>query len=61
MEKEIISVGVANEGEINLKVELLKTWEPKNIEYIGTTVFFKYDKTFYSMNREDFKKVFNKQ
>ena len=60
MGKEIVSVGIANEGETNLDVEVLKTWEPKNIEHIGTTVFFKHDKTYYSMKREDFKKIFNK-
>jgi len=60
MAKESIKVGIANEGETNIDIEVLKTWEPKNIEYIGTSVFFKNDKTYYSMTREEFKKIFNK-
>jgi hypothetical protein len=60
MSKEVIKVGIANEGETNLDIEVVKTWEPKNIEYIGTSVFFKNDKTYYSMTRENFKKIFNK-
>lgn len=60
MAKESVKVGIANEGETNLDIEEVKTWEPKNIEYIGTTVFFKNDKTYVSMTREDFKRIFNK-
>ena len=60
MAKESVKVGIANEGETNLDIEVVKTWEPKNIEYVGTTVFFRNDKKYYSMTREDFKKIFNK-
>lgn len=59
MAKEIIKVGIANEGETNLEIEIVRGWEPKNIEYIGTTVFFKNGGTYVSMTREDFKKVYN--
>jgi len=57
--KEVVKIGVANSGEINLEVEVVKAWTPKQINYIGTTVFFKNEDTFYSMTREDFKKIFN--
>lgn len=60
MAKESIKVGIANEGETNIDLEVVKNWEPKNIEYIGSTVFFKNDKTYVSMTREDFKRIFNK-
>ena len=59
MANEIVAVGVANEGEINLQVEQVKDWQPKNINYIGDVVFFKQDKTYYSMKRVDFKRIFN--
>jgi hypothetical protein len=58
MAKQIVKVGVANEGERNLELELVEKWEPKDIHYIGTTAFFKHEKTYYSMNREDFKRIF---
>jgi hypothetical protein len=60
MSKERVSVGVANEGEINLLVEQVKEWVPKNISYIGSTVFFKQGDTYFSMNVVDFKNIFNK-
>ena len=60
MGKEIVKVGVANNGEKNLYVDTVKTWEPKKINYIGSTVFFNNDGIFYSMTREDFKKIFDK-
>lgn len=59
MAKESVKVGVANNGETNLDVEVIKAWVPKNINYIGTTVFFKNDTTYYSMSREDFKRIYN--
>ncbi len=59
MANEIVAVGVANEGEINLQVEHVKGWEPKNINYIGDVVFFKNGKTYYSMKQIDFKRIFN--
>jgi hypothetical protein len=57
--KEVINVGIANEGEISLDVDIVKTWTPKNINYFGDVVFFKQDKTYYSMKRADFKRIFN--
>ncbi len=59
MANEVVSVGIANEGEQNMLVENVKTWEPKNINYIGDVVFFKQDKTYFSMKRADFKRIFN--
>lgn len=60
MGKEIVKVGVANEGEQNIDVEVVKLWEPKNINSFGVTTFFSVDGKYLSMTREDFKKIFNK-
>lgn len=60
MAKEIIKVGVANKPEQNLDVEVLKLWEPKNINYFNDVAYFKYSDTYYTMKREDFKRIFNK-
>mgnify|MGYP001566257405 CR=1 FL=1 len=59
MIKEMVKVGVANTGETNLEIEVVKTWVPKNITYLGGSAVFKYEKTFYSMKVEDFKRIFN--
>jgi hypothetical protein len=59
MSNEMITVGEANNGELVLSITVLKTWTPKNISYIGATVFFKNEKTYYSMTRENFKKIYN--
>jgi hypothetical protein len=59
MSKELVRVGFANEGERNLEVDLVKEWKPKNVNYIGDTVFFKNDDTYFSMKTVDFKRIFN--
>jgi hypothetical protein len=59
MANEIVTVGVANNGQENMLVENVKTWEPKDINYFGDVVFFKQDKTYFSMKRVDFKRIFN--
>lgn len=59
MVKEVVKVGEANNGELNLDIEVVKTWEPKDINYIGATVFFQNEKTYYSMTRDDFKRIYN--
>jgi hypothetical protein len=56
---ETVRVGFANEGEQNLKVEVVAKWTPKNINYIGDTVFFKNEDTYFSMKTADFKRIFN--
>lgn len=60
MAKEIIKVGVANRPEQNLDVEDIKLWEPKNINYFNDVAHFKNGETYYTMKREDFKRIFNK-
>jgi hypothetical protein len=59
MSDEMITIGEANNGELVLAMSVLKTWVPKNISYIGSTVFFKSGQTYYSMTREDFKRIYN--
>jgi len=54
-----VKVGVANETEKNLPIDEVQKWTPKNVNYFGDTVYFKNDKTYYSMKRLDFDKIFN--
>lgn len=56
---DIVKVGFANDGEQNLKVEVVEKWTPKNITYIGDTVFFKNGDSYFSMKMLDFKRIFN--
>jgi len=57
---DTVLVGIANEGEQQFKVELVQKWEPKNITYIGDTVFFKQGDSYFSMRATDFRTIFNK-
>lgn len=54
-----VKVGIANETEKNLPIDEVQKWIPKNINYFGDTAYFKHDKTYYSMKRLDFDKIFN--
>jgi hypothetical protein len=56
---DIVKVGFANDGEQNLKVEVVEKWTPKNITYVGDTVFFKNGDSYFSMKMLDFKRIFN--
>ena len=56
--KKSINVGIANEGSTSFSVETLSKWKPEKINYMGTLVFFSFDGTFFSMDRQDFKEVF---
>lgn len=56
----MVMVGIANEGEKNMDVDVIKLWEPKDILYSGVSVFFKHEDKFYLMKREDFKRIFDK-
>ncbi len=56
--KKSIKVGIANNGETNMSVDALSIWSPEKISYIAGLVFFKVDGTFYSMNKQDFKDIF---
>jgi hypothetical protein len=58
--EEKIKIGVANEKEISIGVEELKTWEPKKISYFNDVVYFKHDGVFYSIKRLEFDKHLKK-
>lgn len=58
MAEQSIKVGIANEGETQLPVSVLKNWQPKNVTQIGDTVFFKQEDTFFSMKVIDFRDLF---
>lgn len=57
--KETVTLGIANTGEKNFKVEDIINWKPEKISYMGDSVFFQVDETFYSMKRLDFREIFN--
>jgi len=58
MGNEMVRVGVANEGEVTIPVDVVEKWEPKKITYISDTVFFSVEGVFYSMKTLDFKQIF---
>ena len=55
-----VLVGMANEGEISMRIENIKEWQISDITYFSDVVYFKNVDTFYSMKRNDFKQIFNK-
>lgn len=58
MSKQTVLIGIANDGEVSMEVEVLKKWEPKNISRFGDTVYFKNEDTYFSMKRVDFDNIF---
>ncbi len=57
---DTVLVGIANEGEQRFSIDIIEKWEPKNITYVGETVFFKQDNGYFSMKAIDFRNIFNK-
>lgn len=55
---ETVKVGLANVGEKVMPVDIVIKWTPTDIVYAGDTVFFKNEKSYYSMNYIDFSKIF---
>ena len=53
-------VGIANEGEVLIDIEIIKNWKPTDIVYFINVVFFKENKIYYSMKKVDFDKLFKK-
>jgi hypothetical protein len=58
MAEETVKVGVANEGEINIPISVVKKWSPVKKSQFGDTVFFKQEDTYYSMKVLDYNKIF---
>jgi len=56
---DTVLVGIANEGEQRFEIDIVKKWNPTNINYIGDTVFFKADGSYFSMKTIEFRKIFN--
>lgn len=57
---DVVKVGVANDGEQVIEIEIVEKWEPTNTIIIGDTTFFKVEDRYYSMKTIDFRKIFNK-
>jgi hypothetical protein len=58
---ESILVGVANDGEIMLPLDVINKWNPEKITFLGDTVFFKVGDRFHSIKRVDFCKIFGEK
>ena len=53
-------LGIANEGEMAFDLDLVLGWEISKQTYVGDTVFFQADGSFYSMKRSDYNEYFKK-
>ena len=60
MTKKMISVGVANKAATAFELEVVKTWEPKNVVISKFIVFFQEGENNYSMNKADYNEIFTK-
>ena len=58
MSKKMVKLAMANVGEQLIELEIVEKWEPEKITFLGNTVFFSVDGTFFSMNRVDFMNIF---
>jgi hypothetical protein len=54
----MVKLGLANIGEQSIELEIVEKWEPEKITFLGNTVFFSVDGTFFSMERVDFMNIF---
>ena len=57
--KDKIEVWFPNIGSDYINIDMVKTWQPKDIEVVGDVTFFTYDKTRLSINSEEFNKILN--
>jgi len=60
MSKSIL-VGVANVGERNIPMDVVESWNPDKISFLGDTVFFKADDKFLAMKKHDFCSIFKEK
>jgi len=56
---EVVSLGVANDGYINVRVRDLKKWYITNINKFGSVVCFDYKKSYYTLPESTFSSIFN--
>ena len=55
---KMIKVGIANQHNTVISIDVVSEWQPKKITYLGTTVFFQVEDVFYSMSRVDFDEIY---
>jgi len=53
-----VAVGLANEGNILLPVNVVEKWEPTKKVSFGGVTYFSVDGTYYSMKNDDFNRIF---
>jgi len=56
----MILLGVANEGEQNFELALVKEWVINKTTLVGNTVFFEVDGTYFSVDRQKFDNIITK-
>jgi hypothetical protein len=61
MEKETVTLGVANLGEKTYKISDITNWEPKKITRLTNATAFEVDGVFYTMENSDFEKIFKQK
>jgi hypothetical protein len=42
-------------------MDVILKWEPEKLSFLGDTVFFKVDDTFFSMKKNDFCNIFTEK
>lgn len=60
VKREVVMLGVANEGEMAFDVEHVEKWNPTNLRYFSDVVYFSVNGKYFSMRYDDFKKIFKK-
>ena len=58
MSKEVIILGVANDGEKIFKISDVMSWDFKKKTMFSNAIMFQHEGTFYSMKRKDFNEHF---
>lgn len=53
-------LGIANEGEKAFELDLILGWEISKQTFVGDTVFFEADGSFFSMKRSDYNQYIKK-
>lgn len=55
---KFVLVAVANIGEQNMPLDVVEKWNPEKMSFLGETVFFKVEDTFFSMKKREFCAIF---
>jgi hypothetical protein len=56
---EVVSLGVANDGYINVRVKDLKKWRITNIKRFGSVICFNHNESYYTLPESTYSSIFN--